>query len=258
MCFLKFIIIQRFFIIFKEERNLEIRGNQKIRRMPERNEVLRHDQQQIVQKAYINGINRQNNNNGPSKGSSKEVLQEKSLNTKKATNTNNQNTKATKTLGEQDIDLSDMDLDKSMSKSIEQILFNGHLLKKDTCDDNLVNHRLAERDSFDLSTTQTPSDTSILHLDADSVTGRRKESLSGTSVTDHTSDSSSSSILASSKVNRFNGTANDIKPITNMEFLNLQSPLQGISLKDFESRRKMVEEQNRQRKEMLYKAIEYQ
>lgn len=37
-----------------------------------------------------------------------------------------------------------------------------------------------------------------------------------------------------------------------------QSPFQGVSLKDFESQRRMQEEQNRQKKEMLYKAIEQQ
>ena len=40
--------------------------------------------------------------------------------------------------------------------------------------------------------------------------------------------------------------------------LEAPSPFKGISLKDFESHRKMIEEQNRQKKEMLYKAIEQQ
>lgn len=36
------------------------------------------------------------------------------------------------------------------------------------------------------------------------------------------------------------------------------SPFKGMSLKDFESRRKVVEEQNKMNKELLYKAIEQQ
>uniref|UniRef100_T1P941 RAB6-interacting golgin n=1 Tax=Musca domestica TaxID=7370 RepID=T1P941_MUSDO len=38
--------------------------------------------------------------------------------------------------------------------------------------------------------------------------------------------------------------------------LNVQSPFRGISLKDFETHRKMIEEQNRQKKDLLYKVIE--
>lgn len=37
---------------------------------------------------------------------------------------------------------------------------------------------------------------------------------------------------------------------------NIQSPFKGISLKDFESHRKMIEEQNKQKKDLLQKAIE--
>lgn len=40
--------------------------------------------------------------------------------------------------------------------------------------------------------------------------------------------------------------------------LNVQSPFRGISLKDFETHRKMIEEQNRQKKDLLYKVIEQQ
>lgn len=36
------------------------------------------------------------------------------------------------------------------------------------------------------------------------------------------------------------------------------SPFKGMSLKDFESRRKLVQEQNKMNKELLYKAIEQQ
>lgn len=218
--------------------------------MPERNEVIRHDQQRIVQKAYINGINRLNNNNKPSKAKG---LQEKILKPNKTTIAKNQDIKTAKTLYDEDINLSDLDVNKSMSKSIEQIFFNGHL-KIDACNNDLVNDRLVEKDTLDLSITQTSSDTSILHLDNDSLSSRNKESLSETS----TSNLSYLSILPSSKKTYSNGTSNDIKPITDMEFLNLQPPLQGISLEGFESRRKMIEEQNRHRTEMLYKAIEYQ
>ncbi|KAH8307371.1 hypothetical protein KR044_010956 [Drosophila immigrans] len=38
--------------------------------------------------------------------------------------------------------------------------------------------------------------------------------------------------------------------------LSIDSPFKGISLKDFEQHRKMIEEQNKQKKQMLYKAIE--
>lgn len=40
------------------------------------------------------------------------------------------------------------------------------------------------------------------------------------------------------------------------ERLSTDSPFKGISLKDFEQHRKMIEEQNKQKKQMLYKAIE--
>ncbi|XP_034102927.1 RAB6-interacting golgin [Drosophila albomicans] len=42
----------------------------------------------------------------------------------------------------------------------------------------------------------------------------------------------------------------------NEERLSTDSPFKGISLKDFEQHRKMIEEQNKQKKQMLYKAIE--
>lgn len=38
--------------------------------------------------------------------------------------------------------------------------------------------------------------------------------------------------------------------------LTTESPFKGISLKDFEQHRKIIEEQNKQKKQMLYKAIE--
>lgn len=40
--------------------------------------------------------------------------------------------------------------------------------------------------------------------------------------------------------------------------VSTSSPFKGMSLKDFESRRKVVEEQNKMNKELLYKAIEQQ
>lgn len=39
--------------------------------------------------------------------------------------------------------------------------------------------------------------------------------------------------------------------------INGGSPFKGVSLKDFESQRKMIEEQNKQKKDLLYKAIEH-
>lgn len=38
----------------------------------------------------------------------------------------------------------------------------------------------------------------------------------------------------------------------------LVQPLKGVSLRDFESHRRMIEEQNRHKKAMLYKVIEQQ
>lgn len=35
-------------------------------------------------------------------------------------------------------------------------------------------------------------------------------------------------------------------------------PFKGVSLKDYESQRRIIEEQNKQKKEILYKAIEQQ
>ncbi|XP_030385301.1 RAB6-interacting golgin [Scaptodrosophila lebanonensis] len=68
-----------------------------------------------------------------------------------------------------------------------------------------------------------------------------------------------SSILKMSK----NTTATDddasILPSSkdsNGDRLNTDSPFKGISLKDFEQHRKMIQEQNKQKKQMLYEAIE--
>lgn len=51
--------------------------------------------------------------------------------------------------------------------------------------------------------------------------------------------------------------SNQIKEDGNNKMMS-SSPFKGISLKDFESQRKIIEEQNKQKKEMLYKAIELQ
>lgn len=49
------------------------------------------------------------------------------------------------------------------------------------------------------------------------------------------------------------------KPAVNNNGVNdISTPFKGISLKDFEDQRRLIEEQNRQKKEMLYKAIEQQ
>ncbi|EDW33449.1 GL15484 [Drosophila persimilis] len=71
-----------------------------------------------------------------------------------------------------------------------------------------------------------------------------------------------SSILKISNSNK-NGTSSDdaasILPSTkdlSREGLNTDSPFKGVSLQDFEQHRKMIQEQNKQKKQMLYQAIE--
>ncbi|ALC44973.1 CG33052, partial [Drosophila busckii] len=65
-----------------------------------------------------------------------------------------------------------------------------------------------------------------------------------------------------SSILKLNGTDDDVstlpstKDSSNAETLNTDSPFKGISLKDFEQHRKLIEEQNKQKKQMLYKAIE--
>lgn len=63
-------------------------------------------------------------------------------------------------------------------------------------------------------------------------------------------DSDESILHISRSDNESNGINLEKKPVT------VNSPFKGISLKDFESQRKLIEEQNKQKKAMLYKAIE--
>lgn len=207
--------------------------------MPERNEVIRRDQQKIVQKAYISDTGRHiinmpgSDNSKPAKGG---PLTEKKLNS-----VNYHSGQILTDDGQPTI--SEMGLDNTMSESIEQVLFNGQLLKKRAAGEC---YRPASKD-LDLCGNDTRTDSSILHID------NMSETSSG-----HATDSSTSIIfpLKKRKDTEKPVTSNDVD--TETTSLNINSAFKGISLKDFESHRKMIEEQNRQKKELLYQAIQEQ
>ncbi|XP_065362375.1 RAB6-interacting golgin [Calliphora vicina] len=209
------------------------RGHGGIRRMPDKNEYLRQQkmsqikQQQQVASTNMNLANGNNNNK----------------------------------LGDKLNDsMEDINLDRSMSKSIEEALFYQPLTSGQqqqttnkaylAAEKRLQGHdeRKSTTNDMDTQSTQPSSeDSSILKL------GTEMDSeISSSTCTNSLDDSS---ILRSSPADE-NEKAHHPSAFAAPASLNVQSPFKGISLKDFESHRKMIEEQNRQKKEILYKAIE--
>ncbi|XP_022215414.2 RAB6-interacting golgin [Drosophila obscura] len=99
------------------------------------------------------------------------------------------------------------------------------------------------------------------------TTATYAEAGAATSVAVASGDSSEATLDDSSILkisNSKNGTtssddAASILPSTkdsSREGLNTDSPFKGVSLQDFEQQRKMIQEQNKQKKQMLYQAIE--
>ncbi|XP_075159441.1 golgin, RAB6 interacting [Haematobia irritans] len=152
--------------------------------------------------------------------------------------------------------MEDIDLDGSMSKSIEEALF--FQTQKKTSQPNSIEKApttmpipskspiTSRQKSSDTprgtNLQRSSNDSSILKLNLENESRISSTSSSGL-------DDDDSSILSSCVSNK---TTPYVPPST----LEAQSPFKGISLKDFETHRKMIEEQNRQKKDLLYKVIE--
>nr|XP_016933457.1 RAB6-interacting golgin [Drosophila suzukii] len=113
-----------------------------------------------------------------------------------------------------------LNLERALSDSLMEALYHGHATARDN--KPTATYADAEATSTD--------DSSILKISGG-------EGQTSSSIDD-------ASILPSSKES------------TSRERLNTDSPFKGISLKDFEQHRRMIEEQNKQKKQMLYQAIE--
>ncbi|XP_017014547.3 RAB6-interacting golgin [Drosophila takahashii] len=111
-----------------------------------------------------------------------------------------------------------LNLERALSDSLMEALYHGQATNRD-------NKPAATY--ADAEATTSADDSSILKISG------------GTSSIDD------ASILPSSK-----------DESSSRERLNTDSPFKGISLKDFEQHRRMIEEQNKQKKQLLYQAIE--
>ncbi|XP_011180783.2 RAB6-interacting golgin [Zeugodacus cucurbitae] len=135
--------------------------------------------------------------------------------------------KSEKITGKEIDTLEDINLDGSMSKSIEEALFFQPMCKL----------AVKPNDAKNVNTTEL-NESSILKL----PTG--DNNVSSTS----TNEANDSSILPTSQESKASTPTVDL--------LNTDSPFKGMSLREFESQRKLIEEQNKQKKELLHKAIE--
>ncbi|XP_017072177.1 RAB6-interacting golgin [Drosophila eugracilis] len=118
---------------------------------------------------------------------------------------------------EDDVAHGSLNLDRALSDSLMEALYHGHATAKDN--KPTATYTDAEATSTD--------DSSILK-----ISGGDSQSVDDASILPSSKESSS------------------------RERLNTDSPFKGISLKDFEQHRRMIEEQNKQKKQMLYQAIE--
>ncbi|XP_037821958.1 RAB6-interacting golgin isoform X2 [Lucilia sericata] len=211
-------------------------GHGGIRRMPDKSEYLRQQKMSQIKQPQQTQVASTNMN---------------------LVNNNNKMAEKLKTIQSND-SLEDINLDRSMSKSLEEALFyqpqqqqqqhtaaNKAYLAGEQ-QQRLQGHDEAVKSTTNLMNTHTSTqslseDSSILKL------GNEMDTQISSSTLDD------SSILPSTSPADRNGKAAAFAAPSS---LNVQSPFKGISLKDFESHRKMIEEQNRQKKEMLYKAIE--
>ncbi|XP_054734110.1 RAB6-interacting golgin-like isoform X2 [Anastrepha obliqua] len=126
-----------------------------------------------------------------------------------------------------------INLDDSMSKSLEDALFYPPLRKPNK---DLNENNTNGTHSANVHNTQL-DDSSILKLpDVDN-------NVNSTS----TNEANDSSILPTPSSKVSTPTA---------ETLNTDSPFKGVSLREFETQRKLIEEQNKHKKELLCKAIE--
>ncbi|XP_067642561.1 RAB6-interacting golgin [Eurosta solidaginis] len=134
---------------------------------------------------------------------------------------------------DEDDTLDDINLDDSMSKSIEEALFF-QPLKKPT---EPVNKHTSAAITHNKNKLD---DSSILKLP------NSDNNVSSTT----TNDSDDSSILPQTT------STKPATPTTTRATINTDSPFKGVSLREFETHRKLIEDQNKHKKELLYKAIE--
>lgn len=193
---------------------------------------------------------------------SENLRQQKMSQQQPATNTNLVNIKLSEQLKKlpQNDSMEDINLDSSMSKSIQEALFYQPLKANTqtptsattTTTSSAISALTATKrqhnqvHNMDSQSTEPSNDSSILKLNSD-MDSQISSSTCSNSMDD-------SSILHSVPAAGTKSSSPFIAPVS----LNVDSPFKGISLKDFESHRKMIEEQNRQKKEMLYKVIEQQ
>ncbi|KAH8285960.1 hypothetical protein KR054_000061 [Drosophila jambulina] len=115
-----------------------------------------------------------------------------------------------------------LDLDRPLSDSLMDALYHGHAPARDKA----ATYADAGGENSEATSTD---DSSILKM-----SGSNSQAISSADDV---------SILPSTKD-------------SSRERLNTDSPFKGVSLKDFEQHRRMIEEQNKQKKQMLYQAIE--
>lgn len=180
--------------------------------------------------------------------------------------------------------MEDINLDRSMSKSLEEALFY-QPLKKSSQQPHPTETTISKATtttSASTTTTTLKAPMSRQNIDGSqhqpSITRKETNSqqissnddssilklnlpddsqISSTCSNSNSMDDDDSSILPASSSSAANCDITPT-PFVPPSSLNVQSPFRGISLKDFESHRKMIEEQNRQKKDLLYKVIEQQ
>ncbi|KAH8235147.1 hypothetical protein KR032_009302 [Drosophila birchii] len=116
-----------------------------------------------------------------------------------------------------------LDLERPLSDSLMDALYHGHAPARDKA---AATYADAGGENSEATSTD---DSSILKM-----SGSNSQAISS---------ADDASILPSTKD-------------SSGERLNTDSPFKGVSLKDFEQHRRMIEEQNKQKKQMLYQAIE--
>lgn len=116
-----------------------------------------------------------------------------------------------------------LNLERALSDSLMDALYHGHASARDK---PAATYADAGGENSEATSTD---DSSILK-----ISGSNSQAISS---------ADDASILPSTKD-------------SSRERLNTDSPFKGVSLKDFEQHRRMIEEQNKQKKQMLYQAIE--
>uniref|UniRef100_A0A1I8Q1E4 RAB6-interacting golgin n=1 Tax=Stomoxys calcitrans TaxID=35570 RepID=A0A1I8Q1E4_STOCA len=196
----------------------------------------------------------------PDKGESHRSSQQKMQSNPLVPNKNKMLTDKLQSMDTND-SMEDINFDGGLSKSIEEALFfqpQKKTYRQQSTEKSNSTTTTSSNTNAELPTSrqntigsqqsahqqqQSSNDSSLLKLniDADSQI---------TSTCSSSMDDDDSSILPSSIGDK------TPTPFVPPSSLQVQSPFRGISLKDFETHRKMIEEQNRQKKDLLYKVIE--